>query len=399
MLTARRSLSQCFVLLAFTVLFIVARGCSETAPPSGNPNDSTLAPPAKPVGLLPSNAPIGSSTPAPGAGAIPMKGADPVAKPSTPESSLVIPPGARWTIYCYAVKGPDHVVDSQKAKASLIQQTGRNGWYVIHGRDESNIYFGFYSFDTVADKAGTSDLDLARQDLELVKGVQDVNHSTPFRNSVFVMLDAPDPLAPPEWNLYNVDRTLRPTDPKRAYWSLQIMAFRGVEQRKEAAVEAVRDLRKQGVDAYYYHGESVSSVCVGHWPADAVKSQNRTEEMPDVAHSSAESNLMVSSIPIPENLYSRPLDGKPTVSVAPKIEVQDKSMEKAMQKFPDHAVNYEVGREYKDGKEFRNHSFLVVIPRAPGDGLYDNASATPTAPRGPAEPEQAPRRPSMINPR
>lgn len=107
-------------------------------------------------------------------------------------------------------------------------------------------------------------------------------------------------------------------DPKRAFWSLQIMAFRGHQLRKEAAVQAVADLRAKGVEAYYFHGDSVSSVTVGKWTYDAVKEQNRTDEMKDVAHSTAGTPLVVSSIPISEDLEARRIDGKQAVSVAPE---------------------------------------------------------------------------------
>ena len=54
-------------------------------------------------------------------------------------------------------------------------------------------------------------------------------------------------------------------------WSVQIAAYEGSTQRKKFAVDAVRDARAEGVPAYYYHGPSISSVCVGAWPRAAVR--------------------------------------------------------------------------------------------------------------------------------
>ena len=68
-------------------------------------------------------------------------------------------------------------------------------------------------------------------------------------SSLIVPIDSPDPVAPPEWNLANA----------KGYWSLQIAAYKDSPKRKEAAVEAVREARKNGVEAYYYHGETTSS--------------------------------------------------------------------------------------------------------------------------------------------
>ena len=40
----------------------------------------------------------------------------------------------------------------------------------------------------------------------------------------------------------------------RSYWSVQITAFKDNPLRKQAAVDAVKELRAKGVEAYYYHG-------------------------------------------------------------------------------------------------------------------------------------------------
>ena len=105
----------------------------------------------------------------------------------------------------------------------------------------------------------------ARTDLDLVKKVEIADASgQPQRvfadHCGFVPLASPDPESPPEWNLFNKDIQKAPRDPSRAYWSLQIMAFRANSLRKAAAVQAVAALRKQGIEAYYFHGEEISSV-------------------------------------------------------------------------------------------------------------------------------------------
>ena len=231
----------------------------------------------------------------------------------------------------------------------------------------------------------------------MIKTLKDSTGATPFERGVFVSLDAPDPTSPPEWNLFNVDRGLTPKDPKRAYWTLQILAFRADPLRKEAAVQAVRALREKGVEAYYYHGEFVSSVTVGHWPANAVKAQNDKLWMPDVADSEGDVSrpLVVPNFPLREDERAKPINGERSISVSPNLEVLDPTMKAVMAKFPNHAENYISKTTVdKDGREYQEPSFLVVIPRAPGNGLYDNE---PTRAREmPAL--QRPARPSMIGP-
>lgn len=359
------------------------------APQAAPPPESPAAPPQSA-----SPAPAQATAIAPGPA--PSTSVPPAAEPQgsragVPAAPTVdvpnIPADARWTIYCFAVKGPAHAEGARQAKAGLVAKTGRPDWYVIHGSDESKIYYGFYKAIDARDRKDAADGQRATDDLKLVKELRDLNGKQPFAQSVFVSLDSPDPTSPAEWNLFNVDRALHPKDPKRAYWSLQIGAVRADPLRKEKAVDAVRELRAAGVEAYYYHGESVSSVCVGRWPADAIKAQNRTDDRKDVAHSTVDTNLVVSAVPLetlrPQgDLKAKPIDGKQAATVAPKLEVLDPRLREAMERFPHCAVNGEVGVQLPDGTVRYNPSFLVEVPRAKGNGLYDSdppADRQPTA--------------------
>src|SRR5207249_4124674 len=137
-----------------------------------------------------------------------------------------------------------------------------------------------------------------------------------FRGAGFIMLDTPDPTSRPEWDLADVDRDKDKHDPTRAFWSLQIMAFRGSPKRKEAAAQAVEVLRKQGVEAYYYHGETISSVCVGAWPVNAIKQQD-TDGGAELKRSFAGHSdyvQIVTSEALPDNLKPKPrADGRDVV--------------------------------------------------------------------------------------
>lgn len=362
---------------------VLAGGCNETEQAAA-PAAQVTAPP---VQRLPTIRPDGveAVAPQPAApqpatpghpAAAPTVAAVPVSAPALPLPN--IPPDAQFTIFCFAVNGGNHVQDAIAMKDSLVRKTGRSDWYLIHGRDESNLYFGFYKAVQRGDK-NVAEVNRAQNDLREVQELRDKYGNKPFEHSsAFVPLEAPDPTSPPEWNLFNIDKSMNPKDPRRGYWSLQIMAFRANPKRKEAAVEAVRDLRARGVEAYYYHGESISSVCIGHWPADALKAQNRTTAHPDAPMADPNTNLAVSTVDFGEEWHPKDIQGHKTVAAVAKQEIMDPSLQQMMQKFPHHAVNYEEGKQLANGKIVYNSSFLVEIPRAKGNGLYD--SVDPNAP-------------------
>jgi len=395
-------------------------GCNETAPPSSSPPGQLTQSPAAPAPTrVPANAPVGAQPPAAVARAAqPASGgqlptavgsaaqsqrpaarqATPVAAPAAVPASPAIPAGAKWTIYCFAVQGVDHVGESIKMRDSLAALTRRNDWYLIHGHAESNLYFGFYTFEGPGDPKARPEVERGNADLKFVKEVRDLSGTTPFHNCVFVSLEAPDPTAPPEWNLFNVDRGLAPKDPRRAYWSLQVMAFRGHPLRKEAAIEAVKFIREKfKVDAYYYHGESVSSVCVGAWPASAVKAQKKA----DGAKVGADAVPIVTPDYVPQTAKPRSFDGKPGVVMSGELDIIDPSLKAMMEKFPQHETNYESKvAKAADGREVpMEPSFLVEIPRAKGNGLYDSEpTAATTGNLLNGQPFRY-ERPSMIAPR
>lgn len=393
MCTARYSKVR--IILA-TVAIAAIAGCGENKPAS-----SSEAPaPLERVVRLPTNAP---NTPLPptDAGSSPLLPrqviGQPVASEHTQAASVPqVPADAQWTIFCCAVQGLGHVEGANEAKASLVRKTGRGDWYVIHGGESSNIYFGFYASVDPLDKKNSVEVSRSKADMKLVAELRDSQGNLPFARSGFIALESPDPSTSNEWNLFNVDRSLPPQDPKRAYWTLQILAFRGDQKRKEAAVDAVKKLRAQGVEAYYYHGDTVSSVCVGHWPPSAVKEQDRNDKSKETAIALPGTPLVVTSEAISDDMKAKPIDGQRAMSATPKLEIVDRSMLAMQANFPNHAVNYDIGvKRTKKGDQVLDPSFLVTIPRAKGNGLYDSMDLA-----GPAiEGKGAPVGPSMITPR
>src|SRR5207237_4117084 len=125
----------------------------------------------------------------------------------------------------------------------------------------------------------------AHSDQKLIQSMATQSGEVLFPHCYFVEVNAPDPVAPAEWNLANAN----------GYWSLQIAAYKDSPRRKEFAVDAVREARKQGIPAYFYHGPTASSVCVGAWPRSAVKEQDES----NARASDPEQTVMVFSQPLP----------------------------------------------------------------------------------------------------
>jgi hypothetical protein len=151
------------------------------------------------------------------------------------------------------------------------------------------------------------------------------------------------------------------------YWTLVVADFIEIPNRKEAAVEAVREARRLGYEAYYYHGPSSSSVCVGAWPRRAVKEQEKEA----ASTYDPTQPLLVTNQPLSDRInwdsvYAKGRDGsKQRVKVmAPRLDVQDDSLAKTMRdpSFQKYALN---------GAETPDPAFLTVIPR-------DAAAAAPS---------------------
>jgi hypothetical protein len=172
-------------------------------------------------------------------------------------------------------------------------------------------------------------------------------------------IDGPDPSAPPEWNLANA--------PADMFWSLQIAAYKDFAGRKQAAVDKVNELRKQGVPAYYYHGETISSVCVGLWPITAVKNQAEGSRYGDTAHTDdPNKSLMVfGNSQAPPNVSSeaRAPDGTMATVMGIRLDIPDPTLRAMIAKYPNEDVNGEYRfKRLPDGGRAYDQTFLVQVP-------------------------------------
>ena len=282
----------------------------------------------------------------------------PAAKKGADNAPAAAAAAPQWTLYCQAVAGPAHVEQAKAIQEQLISQTPMKDWYVIHQEGESVIYHGYYRTISDDDAKDRKEGERAQRDRKAIGGMTDQQGNRLFEHVYFVQLTAPDPAAPPEWNLANAS----------GFFTLQIAAYKDSPQRKEAAVEAVRAAREQGVEAYYYHGETTSSVCIGAWPRAAVREQ---EEAAAQTSGDQDQDILVLPTPLPnqEKIDVRNDKGERVKTFAPRFEPIDPSLIAALEKYPTHAVNGVVyvsrvtDPATKEVKEVEDPSYIVEIPK------------------------------------
>jgi hypothetical protein len=270
--------------------------------------------------------------------------------------AMQIPTGARFTIFCDALGGLDHVERSIRLRDQLIAGSGLKDWYVIHQDDDqrSLLFHGFYrAFDlTETDKSLLEDARRAQADRQRIDQLTNAQGERLFARNLFQPLDSPDPDAPPEWSLSNAV----------GYWSVQIAAYTGGPERKTLAVESVRAAREAGVEAYYFHGPAVSSVCVGVWPRESVQTSQEPNET--IVQRGDEMVVVTNSPSAPINVPT----GRAQVH-RPDARVVDPTLRAVIDQYPQHATNgFADSRTFVDSRTGQRvlrpqPPLLVRIPR------------------------------------
>ncbi|HVT87433.1 MAG TPA: hypothetical protein VHD56_01160 [Tepidisphaeraceae bacterium] len=282
---------------------------------------------------------------------VPIAAANP--KPAAQQTrtpALSIPKGAQYTIYAGRVEGDSHVLRADRDKAALIASTGMKDWYVVHSDAQSIIYYGFYrSINDPKDQAETTRAQTDRQKILLLG---DKMGNRPFAQALFVELTAPDPAAPPQWDLTTA----------KGEWTLQIAVYKGSPDRKQAAVDAVAEARKAGVEAYYYHGESASLVCVGSWPESAVRVNDTSKPQ---TKGDPTKPLMV--VPMSnDNELNQAFDSVARDTnmqiVRPQVEILDPTLEAAHRQYPHNHINGMLMKRNVNGQEVYDGSLIHRIP-------------------------------------
>jgi hypothetical protein len=275
--------------------------------------------------------------------------------------------GAQWTLYCQAIGGPAHVEQAKAVKEKLVvtAPSSMKDWYVIHQDNESVLYYGYYHTISdpadAKDKAAKKEAEKAQRDRKTIAELQDASSGRRIFNHVyFVPIAAPNPEAPPEWNLTNAAAG--------AYYTLQIAAYKDDPRRKEAAVQAVREARQQGLEAFYYHGETTSSVCIGTWPKAAITEAADEDPEKGIVPASRDPNETMLVLPeqtsdLDQLKVHDAKDGQRIRTYAPGRKIVDPTLALMKEKYPTNAVNGVVYvTKTKDGDK-EDPSMIVTIPR------------------------------------
>jgi hypothetical protein len=196
-------------------------------------------------------------------------------------------------------------------------------WYVVHSSDHSTLYYGFYRSVNPRDEKDGAEGQRAIDDLNKIREMHDTDGNRIFSASLPVPINSPDPQANPAWDITKT----------KGYWSIEIATFSNSADRKERAVDAVRAAREQGVEAYYYHGPTASSVCIGSWPQESA-----LEITPEVQNPNPDAPVVATDRPLSAD-YSAKLEKNNVQTVAPRVEVQDLTLTQALNKWPEHASN------------------------------------------------------------
>ena len=176
------------------------------------------------------------------------------------QASVDAPRQATVTIYCRDFTGPSHANIAERVRQQVQEVSGLKDFYLVRGEARTVLYYGFYTtLDPAVDRG---EADRARADRRSIEALVDARtNARLFPAAIFEPLEPPDPPAPADWDLRNA----------KGYWTLLVATYAGAANYKQAAVDSVRDARKQGYEAYFLHKDNQSHVCIGSWPASAIK--------------------------------------------------------------------------------------------------------------------------------
>ena len=164
---------------------------------------------------------------------------------------------ARFTILVAQYDGPGSLAQAQEVQQRARQVLGSDDVWL--GRDGTAVAVHYGHFDKNTPRSP------AQREWERVKAVYDRLGVGPYQFTYVKELPTPDPPAPPAWSLLNQD----------CAYSLEVAAFFNVPDkefydRKASAVQAVKNLRDQGEQAFFVHGRNQSRVYVGCYGPNAV---------------------------------------------------------------------------------------------------------------------------------
>lgn len=184
-----------------------------------------------------------------------------------------------WAIRVYSSREPEHAsrADGYGRALKTVKGLKADLVRVVHSDTVSTVYYGRYRQQLDLKSGRTSYTPDYSPELAQIRGLTLGGSSEhPFAAA---MIDAlpPPPSANSQWDLLSQNS---------GYWSLQVGVFyntEGMTRRRQAAEEYCKLLRDQGEQAFFHHGASNSSVCIGLFPREAIATMNRTDESTGVS--------------------------------------------------------------------------------------------------------------------
>jgi hypothetical protein len=138
-------------------------------------------------------------------------------------------------------------------------------------------------------------------------------------------------------------------------------------------VDAVREARARGEEAYYYHGDNVSNVFIGAWPEEAVN-EVRLDPDPGASKNGAGDVLVLPPGMKPE-AGMRDRSGRRVRAVSQQLVAVDETLKQKIAQYPNMGVNGEFLVYKAHGKTRMEGSKVIRIPR-PSEVLFrDNVAA------------------------
>ncbi len=166
--------------------------------------------------------------------------------------------GEAWTILCLEATGENRVrtCDGLVAALRRVPQLDPSKADVEHAGGVSRIHYGTYHRSLDAQRKRESFGPEFLRDMQFIRSLA-TGDRFPFAAARVVPKPTPNP-GRPEWEITHCP----------GVYTLQIGVFYNTAtfgKRKESATRWVEELRKDGVEAYYLHGQVRSSVTVGHF--------------------------------------------------------------------------------------------------------------------------------------
>ena len=160
-----------------------------------------------------------------------------------------------YTIQLKAFGSPlKHRLVAEQFKQHTEKDTGWKGLFAYPEKDKTQLCWGRYSR-----------IEDAQKNLRKAKRYKAHNDKTVYAMALVIAMPGQD-VGPPEWKLQGA----------KGLYSVLVAVFYDVPDqdyigRERFAVEYCRQLRKRGLEAYYYHGTTTSAVAVGAFPEAAIR--------------------------------------------------------------------------------------------------------------------------------